>query len=56
MTDRSPQPVSTRVSRTVPAAKVAQFEALLHEVIIAARKLRAISESTCYVPRSGGVY
>lgn len=56
MTDRSVQPVSTRVSRTVPAAKVAQFEALLHEVIIAARSFEGHLGVDVLRPEGGGVY
>ena len=31
------EPVSTRISLTVPADKVVEFDALLHEVVTAAR-------------------
>lgn len=50
------EPVSTRVSRTVPATKVAQFEELLHQVITAARSFEGHLGVDVLRPEGGGVY
>lgn len=49
-------PVSVQVSRTVPAAKVAEFEALLHQVITAARGFEGHLGVDVLRPEGGGVY
>lgn len=57
--DRLPgavEPVSTIVSRTVPAAKVAQFELLLHEVITAAHNSEGHLGVDVLRPEGGGTY
>lgn len=56
MTDSAAQPVSTQVTRTVPAAKVAPFEGLLHEVIVAARGFEGHLGVDVLRPEGGGVY
>jgi antibiotic biosynthesis monooxygenase (ABM) superfamily enzyme len=56
MTDRTAGPVSTQVSRTVPAIKAAQFEGLLHEVITAARSSPGHLGVDVLRPDGGGVY
>jgi antibiotic biosynthesis monooxygenase (ABM) superfamily enzyme len=50
------EPVSTLISRSVPAAKVAQFEALLHELIVVARGFEGHLGADVLRPESGGVY
>jgi antibiotic biosynthesis monooxygenase (ABM) superfamily enzyme len=50
------EPISTHVSRTVPAAKVAEFEKLLHEVITAARGFEGHLGVDVLRPQDGGVY
>ncbi len=50
------EPVSTIVSRTVPAAKVAQFEVLLHEVMTAARTFEGHLGVDVLRPEGGGTY
>lgn len=50
------EPVSTHVSRTVPAAKAAQFEELLHEVITAARAYPGHLGVDVLRPEGGGTY
>jgi antibiotic biosynthesis monooxygenase (ABM) superfamily enzyme len=50
------EPVSTRVSRAVPAAKVAQFEPLLREMITAARGFEGHLGVDVLRPDGGGVY
>jgi antibiotic biosynthesis monooxygenase (ABM) superfamily enzyme len=50
------EPVSTRVSRKVPAAKVAQFEQLLHETITAARGYPGHLGVDVLRPDGGGEY
>lgn len=56
MTDGAVEPVSTIVSREVPAAKVAQFEPLLQEVITAAREYGGHLGVDVLRPEAGGVY
>lgn len=56
MTGAVPEPVSTRVSRMVPAAKVAQFEPLLHEMITAARRFDGHLGVDVLRPDGGGEY
>lgn len=56
MTDGAVVPVSTIVSRTVPAAKAAQFEPLLQEVITAARGFEGHLGVDVLRPEAGGVY
>jgi len=56
MTDGTVEPVSTIVSRTVPAAKVVEFEQLLHEVITAAREYEGHLGVDVLRPEAGGVY
>lgn len=55
-TQHSVQPVSTIVTRTVPASKVAQFEGLLHEVIAAARTFDGHLGVDVLKPDGGGDY
>ena len=55
MTDRSPNR-SVHALAGLFAAKVAQFEALLHEVIIAARSLEGHLGVDVLRPEGGGVY
>ena len=50
------EPVSTIVTRTVPAAKVKQFEELLHEVITAARTFDGHLGVDVLRPEGGGPY
>ncbi|MFQ6397434.1 antibiotic biosynthesis monooxygenase [Nocardia sp. KC 131] len=50
------EPVSTRISRTVPAEKVNQFEALLHEMNTAARGFEGHLGVDVLRPDGGGVY
>src|SRR5262245_30755227 len=50
------EPVSTRISRTVPAAKIAQFESLLHEMITAARGFDGHLGVDGLRPDGGGIY
>jgi len=50
------EPVSTRVSRTVPASKVAEFEPLLHEMITTARGFDGHLGVDVLRPDGGGVY
>lgn len=50
------QPVSTQVSRVVPAAKVAEFERLLAEVIAAARGFDGHLGVDVLRPEGGGTY
>jgi uncharacterized protein len=52
----SVDPVSTQVSRTVPLAKVAEFESLLHEVIAAARGFDGHLGVDILRPDGGGTY
>jgi antibiotic biosynthesis monooxygenase (ABM) superfamily enzyme len=56
MTSPGVEPVSTRVTRTVPAAKVARFEALLHQVITAARGFAGHLGVDVLRPEGGGNY
>lgn len=49
-------PVSTQVSREVPAAKVARFESLLHDVITAARTFPGHLGVDVLRPEGGGTY
>jgi uncharacterized protein len=56
VTGHADEPVSTRVSTTVPAAKVAQFERLLHEMITAARGFEGHLGVDVLRPEGGGVY
>lgn len=56
MVNQSLEPVSAHVSRTVPAAKVAQFEGLLHEVIAAARGFEGHLGVDVLRPEGGGTY
>lgn len=51
-----PEPVSTQVSREVPAPKVAEFEGLLHEVITVARGYEGHLGVDVLRPDAGGVY
>lgn len=51
-----PEPVSTQVSREVPAPKVAEFEGLLHEVITAARGYEGHLGVDVLRPDAGGIY
>ena len=50
------EPVSTRVSRMVPAGKVARFEPLLHEMITAARGFDGHLGVDVLRPDGGGLY
>jgi antibiotic biosynthesis monooxygenase (ABM) superfamily enzyme len=50
------EPVSTRISRTVPADKVVEFDALLHEVITAARGFEGHLGVDVLRPEGGGTY
>jgi len=50
------EPVSTIVTRTVPAAKVAQFDELLHGVIAAARTFDGHLGVDVLRPEGGGAY
>ena len=50
------EPVSTRVSRMVPASKVAQFELLQREMITAARGFDGHLGVDVLRPEGGGVY
>lgn len=54
--ERADQPVSTQVTRIVPAVKVAQFEALLHEVITVARTFEGHLGVDVLRPEAGGTY
>lgn len=56
MTGTAVQPVSTQVTRTVPTAKVAQFEELLREVIAAARGFEGHLGVDVLRPEGGGLY
>lgn len=56
MSDQSIEPVSTRISRMVPADKVAQFEPLLHKTITAARGFDGHLGVDVLRPDGGGVY
>jgi antibiotic biosynthesis monooxygenase (ABM) superfamily enzyme len=56
MTDGAVEPVSTIVSRTVPAAKVALFEPLLKDVITVAREYEGHLGVDVLRPEGGGVY
>lgn len=56
VTDGAIEPVSTRVSRTVPATKVADFEPLLREIIAAARGFDGHLGVDVLRPDGGGVY
>jgi uncharacterized protein len=50
------QPVSTRITRTVPVAKVVEFDALLHEVTTAARRFEGHLGVDVLRPDGGGDY
>lgn len=54
--DQVVEPVSVQVSRTVPAAKVAQFEVLLHDVLTAARGFPGHLGVDVLRPEGGGTY
>jgi hypothetical protein len=54
--DQPVDPVSTRISRTVPAGKVARFEELLHEAITAARRFEGHLGVDVLRPDGGGAY
>ncbi|MGI8930352.1 MAG: antibiotic biosynthesis monooxygenase [Candidatus Limnocylindria bacterium] len=56
MVNQSFEPVSTQVSRIVPSAKVAEFEALLHEVITVARGFEGHLGVDVLRPEGGGTY
>lgn len=56
VTGAAAQPVSTQVTMTVPAAKVAQFEDLLQEVIAAARGFEGHLGVDVLRPEGGGTY
>jgi antibiotic biosynthesis monooxygenase (ABM) superfamily enzyme len=56
VSDEAVEPVSTRVSRMVPAGKVARFEPLLHEMITAARRFDGHLGVDVLRPDDGGVY
>ncbi|MEV6770404.1 antibiotic biosynthesis monooxygenase [Nocardia sp. NPDC051030] len=51
-----PEPVSTQVSREVPAPKVAEFEGLLHEIISVARGFDGHLGVDVLRPDAGGIY
>ena len=56
MSGEAIEPVSTRISRMVPAGKVARFEPLLHETITAARGFDGHLGVDVLRPDGGGVY
>ena len=56
MSGEAIEPVSTRISRMVPAGKVARFEPLLHETITAARGFDGHLGLDVLRPDGGGVY
>jgi uncharacterized protein len=56
MPDTASEPVSTQVSRLVPAEKVARFEELLREVIAAARGFEGHLGVDVLRPEGGGEY
>lgn len=56
MSDEAIEPVSTRISRMVPASKVARFEPLLHETITAARGFDGNLGVDVLRPDGGGLY
>ena len=56
MTAAPEEPVSSRISRTVPEAKVAQFEPLLEDVISAARGFEGHLGVDVIRPTAGGDY
>lgn len=56
MTGEAVEPVSTRISRMVPASKVAGFEVLLQEMITAARSFAGHLGVDVLRPDGGGVY
>ena len=56
MTGSAATPVSTQVTMTVPAAKVAPFEGLLREVITTARGFQGHIGVDVLRPEGGGTY
>jgi len=54
--NESSETVSVHVTRTVPAAKVAHFEGLLHEVIALARSFEGHLGVNVLRPEGGGTY